>query len=99
MQLLYLILLPAQGLLGTLGFMAVDTDALNPSVDKDLLEQKDEVEPSCLLAGTWFWLPDASCVWRRALSQVQSDKRLQKVLSYVPEHTRPQEWGCVCECL
>lgn len=36
MQLLYLILLPAQDLLGTVGFTAVDTDTLNLSVDKDL---------------------------------------------------------------
>lgn len=85
MQLLYLILLPAEDLLGTVGFSAVDTDTLNPSANKNLFEQKDKVEPSHLLAGTCFWLPDASCAWRRApshplRSQVQRDKRLQKGL-------------------
>lgn len=84
MQLLYQILLPAEDLLGTVGFTAVDSDTLNPSANKSLFEQKDKAEPSYLLAGTRFWLPDASCVCRRApsrplWSQVPSDQRLQKV--------------------
>lgn len=49
MQLLYPILLPAEDLLGTVGFTAVDTDTSDTSVDKDFFEYKDKVEPSRVL--------------------------------------------------
>lgn len=64
MQLLYLILLLVENFLVTVRFIAVETATCNASVEKGFFKQQDKVEPSHLLAGTWFWLHDASCSLR-----------------------------------
>lgn len=59
-ELLCLMRLLVEDFLVTVRFITIATATLN-AVGKDFFEQQDKAEPSHLLAGTCFWLPDASC--------------------------------------
>lgn len=89
MQLLCLILL-VEDFPAAVRFSAVEAATADASVDKCFCEQQDKLERSDLLAGTWFWLPEASCSLcleestkppkPPLRSQIQMDNRLEEAL-------------------
>lgn len=93
-------------------FGAVEAAAAHASVGKGFCEQQNNLEPSHLLAGTWFWLPETSCSLcleestkppkPPSRSQIQMDNRLEEALLgavLLTAQAAPPEWDCSCECL